>query len=446
MKKRNLTEGSIAKNLLFLAAPIVLGMMLHSAFNIIDTIFIGMLGANELAAVAITFPVVFVFIAMASGLSIGATVLISQSIGANDLKNASNAAEHSLLLALVIGVLIAVLGILFSEPIFVFMGADANILPLTIQYSQLIFIGFIFLFIGFIAQGILQAEGDSKTPFKFNLIAVILNVVLDAILIFGLIGFPAMGIVGAALATVISRSIGAFLMIAFLLRGKAQTKACFNLKYFKFDLGIVKKLFALGIPASIGNITSSIGMILLMSFIGVFGSHAIAAYGIGLRIDSIARMPIIGLMSAVVAITGQNIGAKNFERINKTVKIALGLVLITMIPATIIMISFPELLFGIFSSDANVLSAGAEYLSIVAFSYVFFGIAFISMGALQGAGKTILSALLIALNWILVLLFAFYLKDSMGLIGIWYSILAATILFTGVSGIIYLSKIWLRNK
>jgi len=233
LKERgNLTEGGIARTLFFLSMPIVLGMFLQSAFNIIDTIFVGMLGPNELAAVAITFPVVFVFIAIASGLAVGSTVLVSQSIGRKDMKGASNAAEHSLLLSGIVGVIIAILGILFSEPLFVFMGADANVLPLTIAYSHWIFIGFSFLFIGFIGQGILQAEGDSKTPFIFNFIAILINVVLDAVLIFGLFGFPAMGIEGAAIATVIARSVGAGLILWFLYKGKAQTKIDLSPKYF----------------------------------------------------------------------------------------------------------------------------------------------------------------------------------------------------------------------
>ncbi|MBN2127423.1 MAG: MATE family efflux transporter [Candidatus Diapherotrites archaeon] len=442
MKKRDLTEGSIAKNLFFLAGPIVLGMFLQSAYNIIDTIFIGMLGANELAAVSITFPVVFIFIALASGLSTGTTIIVSQSIGAKKLNKASNAAEHALFISFFIGIIIAILGILFSEPVFLFMGATPEVLPLTIQYSQLIFIGFIFMFTGFIAQGILQAEGDSSTPLKINIVSVLLNVVLDAVLIFGLFGFPALGITGAALATVISRIIATGLVLLFLIKGKAQTKISLNPKLFKMDFKLIKKLFVLGTPASLGNVLNSIGMILLMSLIGVYGAFAIAAYGIGIRIDSVARMPIIGLMSGIIAITGQNIGAKKINRIQKTIKVASIISIISTILFTLIMIFFPETLFKIFSSDLNVISIGTQYLSIVAFTYVFYGIAFNLMGVFLGAGKTIISTAMIGLNWTIVLIFAFLLSPSMGLTGIWIALLAGSILFCLSLITIYFLGLW----
>ncbi len=423
----------------------MLGMLLQAMYNIIDTIFIGMLGPKELAAIAITFPVVFVFIAMGTGLSVGSTILISQNIGAKKLKKASNAAEHSLLISTIIGIIVAIFGIVFSEPVFLFMGATSEILPMTLEYSRLIFIGFIFMFIGFIAQGILRAEGDSKTSFKINLIAIGLNIVLDPLLIFGIFGFPELGITGAAIATVISRIIGTTMILLYLYKGKAQTKICFNIKYFKFDTNIVKKIFSVGLPASLGNLMTSIGMILMMTLIGTFGSPAIAAYGVGLRIDSLVRMPIFGLMSAIVAITGQNIGANNIDRILKTAKIGIGIVLAVMIPITIIMISIPKLLFKIFSSNIIVIEIGAQYLSIVAFSYLFFGISMVLMGVLQGAGKTKTSAVIMALYWIIMIVLAYFLKKTHGLNGIWFGVLISAILISIIVGIVYKTKYWISK-
>ncbi len=440
--KKDLTTGSITKNLLLLSAPIVLGMFLQSAFNIVDTIFIGLLGANELAAVSITFPVVFVFIALASGLSTGTTILVSQNFGAKKFVLASNVAEHSLLFSIILGILIAILGVFFSEPLFVFMGAKQEILSLTLDYSRIIFVGFIFMFIGFIGQGILQAKGNSITPLIINFISIILNIFFDAILIFGLLGFPKLGIVGAALATVFSRSIGAALILIYLIREKNQTKISLNPKLFKLNMSIVKKIFILGTPASLGNVINSIGMILLMSLIGVYGSFAIAAYGIGLRIDSIARMPIIGLMAGITSITGQNIGAKKFERIHKTLKVAIIVSIISMSLASLLMLLFSKNLFQFFSSDSRIVLIGVQYLSIVAFSYVFSGIGFNLMGVFLGAGKTILSSIIIGLRWVIVLILAFVLSSLIGLDGVWFSLLIGSILFALSFVIIYLKEIW----
>ncbi|MCK5023803.1 MAG: MATE family efflux transporter, partial [Candidatus Aenigmarchaeota archaeon] len=297
MREKDLTKGSIFKTLFILATPIILAMSLHTAFNIIDTFFIGMLGSEHLAAISVTFPVVFIFIAIASGLAIGSTALVSQAIGARKKKEANKIAAHSITIALLSGLIVAVAGFLFSPALFSFMGVTGNILAMTIEYANLIFIGFIFLFIGFIAQGIIQADGDTVTPMINMVISIVANIILDPILIFGFGPIPAMGLTGAALATVIGRSIGAFLNIYHLFAGK--TSLHMGIESFRLDPSIFKKIFIIGLPSSISNSINSVGMIFIMSLIGGFGTSAIAAFGVGLRLDSVAILPIIGLSHAV---------------------------------------------------------------------------------------------------------------------------------------------------
>jgi putative MATE family efflux protein len=443
-KSIDLTTGSIIRNLISLSGPIILGMIFQSAYNVIDTIFIGMLGPNQLAAVSIMFPVVFIFMAMASGLSMGTTILVSQSIGADDLKRASNVAEHSMLLGIVVGIFVAVSGILFSEHLFLFLGADDKVLPLSIEYSTYIFIGFMFLFLGFIGQGILQAEGDSKTPFRCNVIAIALNIILDPILIFGLFGFPALGVVGAAIATVLSRSVGAALVLSFIWRGKAQTKIDLSPKYFRFDFGITRRIFSLGFPASLGNLIFSLGLLLMMSLVGSFGKYAIAAYGVGIRMNFIIMMPTMGIMSALVSITGQNIGAGKIERIEDTVKIAIIVISIVMTAFTVFLVSFPQLIFRIFTSEEEVIAIGVIYLRIISFRFVFRGIAMLFMAVLQGAGKTALSTIIIALNWIVVLLLSFFTGELYGLPAIWVSSLVGALFFSSSAFLLYQQRVWLK--
>ncbi|MBU2100435.1 MATE family efflux transporter [Candidatus Micrarchaeota archaeon] len=443
-KKRDLTQGSILRNLIFLALPIMFGMLLQTAFNVIDTIFIGMLGANALAAVSITFPVVFIFIAFASGLGIGSTTLVAQAIGRKDLKKADNVAEHSLLLAVVTGIIIAVLGIIFGKYVFVFMGATPEILKLTLAYSDTIFVGFIFLFIGFISQGILQAEGNSKTPMINMIISVIINIILDPIMIFGLFGFPALGIFGGALATVIARSIGAGLNIYYILKGKGIIKI--KPRDFSFNTKIFKDIVFLGAPASAGQLTISIGLTMVMSFVGVFGVHAIAAYGVGTRLDSLAILPILGLTSASIAIVGQNIGAKKIERAKKTIFYSTAISSVLMAFVAVIFILFPKPFFDLFSSNEEVLSIGIAYLSISAFAYPFRGILMSIAAGFQGAGKTFLAMITTGIYWILIVLLAFFLKESFGIKGIWYSILISAVLGSAITLIVYKTGIWIPKE
>ncbi len=441
--ERDLTSGSIGKTLVLFALPIMAGFALQTAFNIIDTFFIGMLGPEELAAVSITFPVVFIFIALASGLSIGTMALVSHAVGAKKIKEAGNIAEHSLLLALAVGLVVAFLGISFSAPLFGFMGATGEVIPLTKAYSDLIFIGFVFLFIGFIGQGILQAGGNSTTPLKFNFIAVVLNIALDAVLIFGLFGFPRMEIVGAALATVISRSIGAGLIILYLVSNKSKIKLC--PKSFRFDFGIMRRIISIGTPSSLGQSITSIGMVLLMSIVGAFGTFAIAALGIGMRLDSLAFLPVIGLASATISVVGQNLGARNIERAKETISIAAKIAIILSLIVSVFFLSFPAQVFSVFSSSAEVVEIGTVYLSIVALSYGFSGMLFIYNAGFQGAKRTGLSAGIILFMWTLSLSVSFALSRLIGLHGAWYGALVSFIAAAMLAFAILKSGYWLKK-
>ncbi|MCJ7816929.1 MAG: MATE family efflux transporter, partial [Candidatus Aenigmarchaeota archaeon] len=193
-KGKDLTKGGVWKTLFLLAGPVVAGMLLRIGLNITDTFFVGMLGTDQLAAISVTFPVFFIFIAVASGLAIGSTALISQAIGGKHKKLANNIAEHSLLIAGITGAIISVLALIFSPQLFTFMGVSGDILAMTLQYSNLIFIGFIFVFLDSIAQGIINADGNTTTPARNLFIAFMFNVVLDPLLIFGIGPFPKLGL------------------------------------------------------------------------------------------------------------------------------------------------------------------------------------------------------------------------------------------------------------
>ncbi|NOX71834.1 MAG: MATE family efflux transporter [Candidatus Micrarchaeota archaeon] len=416
-KGKNLTDGPIAKTLFALAAPVIFGMALQTAYNIVDTYFIGLLGSDELAAISVTFPVVFIFIAIASGLSVGTIALASQAIGAKNRKRASNVAEHSLLLAIIAGIGVASFGILFSPYIFSFMGARDHILAMTIQYANLIFVGFIFLFIGFISQGIIQAGGDTKTPTFYLLISVTLNIILDPVMIFGLGPIPAMGLFGAALATVISRGVGAALNIFHLFSGKALITI--DISSFTFNKSILWKIITVGWPSSLSNSINSIGLIALMSLVGLFGTKALAAFGVGIRLESLAILPVIGLSTALTPFVGQNLGAKIDKRVRKAVLFASLAAAVFMGIFSLIWFFLPQFLYMPFTNDATVAEIGARYLQIISFGYIFLGIAFVMNGLFQGSGHTRLQLAVNATRWIAVVGSALILMKMFGIDGIW---------------------------
>jgi len=440
--QQDFTEGSVSRKLLVFAAPIMAGMLLHTAYNIIDAIFIGMLGAVELAAVSLTFPVVFVFIAFAQGLGIGATALMSQAIGKKNIAAANNVAEHAVVLGAVIGIIIAVLGILFAPLIFVFMGADAQVLALAVEYSTPIFIGLIFMFAWFISDSILKSQGNSKTPMKTLAISVALNIVLNPIFIFGFGPIPAMGLFGAALATVISRIVAAALNLYYIYTPKSAISLA--LRYFKPNLGCIKNIFRIGLPASGSYMLTAGGFMFLTAIVGRFGNFAIAGFGIGMRLNSVAILPIIGMTSAVIAFVGQNFGAGKPERARKVALLGSKIALVITLIVSTILYLFPEQIFRVFTQDPAVIEVGKGFLAILPFMYVLYGSYFVLIGAFQGTGKAHYSFATNLSYWVIAVVLAVFLSQTMGLEGVWIAWLVAAAVELVLVNALFWSGIWLK--
>ena len=200
--KRDLTKGSIPKNILSLALPMMAAFLLNTAFHIVDTIFVGRLSALALAAISVTFPVIFIMIALAAGVGVGVTSLIARLLGAKRKKEADNVAEHGLLLGIVLALTFKIFGLAFSRPLFLLLATE-EMMPLVLEYMHIIFGGSFFMFLAFMSNSILRGEGDMKTPMKMMMLAAVANISLDPLLIFGIGFFPRMDMSRAALAPVI---------------------------------------------------------------------------------------------------------------------------------------------------------------------------------------------------------------------------------------------------
>ncbi len=439
---QDLTQGKIGKTLLVFAAPIVAGMLLQTAFNLVDTFFIGMLGPLELAAISLTFPIFFVFIAISSGLGIGANALISQAVGEKNLKAANNFAEHAIILAVIFGIATGALGIIFAPALFALMGADKQVLEYSMQYAVPIFAGVVFTFLWFVSDAILRAQGNSRTPMVNLAIAVALNAVLDPFFIFGIGPFPRWGLFGAAIVTVFADMLSALLNFRYIY--SKNSKINLSLKAFKPNLACMKSMISIGLPASISQALSAAGFTILIGLVGTFGSYAIAAYGIGMRITSVIILPIVGIESAVASFVGQNVGAKSFSRAKQVGWFAAKASLALSILLAAITILFPEQIVRVFTKDASVISMGKNYLSIVSFAYIFYGFYFPFSGAFQGTGKTMLVLATNIAYWAVAVGIAAMLSKTMGLQGIWIGITAAAALELIAVTAIFKSGIWLK--
>ncbi len=444
---RDLLNGDITKTLLLLSWPTMIAMLLHVGFNIVDTIFVGRLGPEAIAAVSIVFPVVFLMFALGGGLGIGTTSLIARYIGANKVVEADNAAEHSFIITIVLSIVFTFLGLLFADKLYVLMGATPEVVLLASNYSRWIFGFSFFMFIGITAISILRGLGDMKTPMIGMVSATLLNIVLDPLLIFGIGPFPELGIDGAALATVISRLFAVILMMYFIF--SAKTKISIKPRHFKFRKFIIKETLRVGIPSSINQSMMSLAIMVITRIVAYFGPIAIAAYGIGFRIESLIVLPVLGVATAVITIVGQNVGAKRFDRAEKTVWTAAKLSFIFVFFIALLLFIFPGLIFSLFTDNPLLINYGIYFLRISFPAYIVVSVAIIISTAFQGAGHPMPALIMTILRLFILsiplsLLFAFVL--GFGLNGVWIGITLSSIISTIISVIWFKLGTWKKDR
>ncbi len=424
--KTNLLDGSVIKNLLVLSAPLVFSFLLQSMFNIVDTFFVAKLGPEAIAAVSMSFPVLFFTIALGNGISTGVNSLIARSIGAKNTEKVNVVAENGFIIAFVLSVTITVAGILTIQPLFTFMGATPEILAMIQQYIHITYLWIIVIFAGFVANGILQGEGDTKTPTKGLVLGTVLNIILDPILIFGFLFIPPMGVRGAAIATIISRGIGLAYIFFYLFSGKAFVKLKF--RKFAFDRNISKSILLVGIPASLSQMLMSASYFFINKIIALFGPLALAAFGIAFRFDSFAFLPAIGFAVATISIVGQNFGAKNYKRVLDTTKIASLLTFISMTCLGLVLFVAPRFWLGLFTENQEIISIGTTYLRYILLFNGFIGISLIYSFAFQAIGKANPSFIITFLRVAFISLpLAYILAINIGIHGIWIGMIVSNV-------------------
>lgn len=376
-----------------LTLPVLLGMIVQYFYNLTDTFFVSRLGEDAIAAMQFNLPFVFFAISICFGLGIGITSIISQALGAKNQHRANNAAEHAVLLGVILGVLISGITIIFRYPIFRLLGAPDNIIDLAIRYFEVIVFGFVFNILGVFFRSIMSGEGDVKTPVRFAIIGTIVNIILDPIFIFVL----DMGIAGAAWATITAQlSVSVMYIIFFFV--KKDSLVQFKFSDFKFSWEIIGKTFQIGLPASLSFVIMSFGQMLYNRIVVYFGSNAVAAVGIGMRLDQLFMMPIMALASSLVTIIGMLFGAKRYELLRSTWMhvIKWGEVFALVFGLLFYIIS--PYFIKIFSTNPGIINTGSTYIRYVVFAYPFIVIGMISGRVFQGLGRGIPGLLLTTLR------------------------------------------------
>ena len=415
VQKLSLTQDSIENLFLKIAIPSSVGTLFQTLYNLVDTYFAGKISPESLAAIAQTFPVYFIIIAIGVGISIGSTSLISNSIGEGLDKKASLYLAQSVLLGIIFAIIITILGILIAPYIIGMMNTKDSTLLLSLDYLNIIFLGSIFFFIQITVNSSLTANGDTKSNRNVLIFSFFLNIILNPLFIFGYGIIPAMGIKGIALATITAQFIGMSYIIykAFL----TNLRKYLYPKCFLPKKELLKELLAQGMPASAGMMMISFGIYIILFFISQYGDLALAGYGTAIRYEQLFLLPVLGLNTAVLAIAGQNYGAKKYDRVNEIYNKALMYGCGFMFIAGIFIYFTAESAVSLFTDDKEVIKNGVIYLKITALMEPVYPIFFISNALIQALKKAIYVMYLsmfrmVILPFITLWFLIFYLNSS----------------------------------
>lgn len=428
-QERDFTAGSITKSLFILAIPMILSNLFQTAFNLVDMAWVGRLGAEALAAVSMSGAILMILMFVMIGIGIGTTAMVARFVGARKYPEAENIAMQSLIMGFFGSVIFAAIGYFLSPWMLGVLGAEPAVVSLGTGYLQITFLGIIVIFYMFLIAAILQGAGDAATPMLILGFSVLINIVLDPLLIFGVGFFPRMGVNGAALASVIAEAVGSLVALEVLLHGRSRVHV--RLNDFRIDLGGMWRILKIGIPASVQMSLRGLMGVVLVAIVAGFGTNAIAAYGVGLRLSMLAMMPGFALGAAAGTMVGHNLGAQKPERAVASAWTAVGYYAVFMLLASVFFFFLAPQLMTVFNRQPEVVSVGADFLRIIAVSNLFVAVGMILGRAISGSGDTVPTMLFTFISlWIVQVPLAFYLSrlPALGVRGVWFAVLAAQVM------------------
>lgn len=392
-----MTTGSISKRMIAFALPLLLGNLFQQLYNTVDSLIVGnFLGSSALAAVSSSGSLISMLIGFLSGIASGAGVIVSRYFGANDEKDVCRAVHTMVAFGLVAGVLMGVVGVVFSPQILVWMGTPDSVMPESVAYLQIYFFGSLGFVMYNIFVGILQAVGDSRHPLYYLMVSSVVNLVLDLLLI---AGFHT-GVGGAALATVVSQLISAALCFGQLLRTRASYRI--RLSQIRFDFKMLRQIVQIGLPSGVQNSIISFANVIVQSHINAFGAMAMAGYGAYSKIEGFAFLPINSFTMAMTTFVGQNLGAGQKDRTRRGARFGiLTTVLLAELIGVVVFLLAPQLVAA-FDSNPEVIRFGVEKARTAALFYCLLAYSHSVASVLRGAGKAVVPMLIMMTFWCVV--------------------------------------------
>ncbi|WP_277218361.1 MATE family efflux transporter [Peptoniphilus vaginalis] len=432
---------SIPKLLFQVSFPIVISMFIQSMYNLVDSYYIGKINEEAFTAIAIAFPIQNIMIGIGVGTGVGMNSLISRYLGEKNFDRANKTAENGLTLAFLYGLLLFILSRFLPRPFVSAQTTNENIINYGVDYLQIVMGLSIGVFTQIFLERTLQSTGRTIYTMLTQLTGAVLNIILDPIFIFGYFGLPAMGVKGAAVATVTGQIIGAICGSFF----QHKFNPDITMKKLSFNPKIIKDIYIVGIPSMITITIQSFTIYVLNKMLSGISTSAIAALGAYFKVQSFVFMPIFGINNGLVPIIAYNYGAKNEKRIIKSIKLAMVTVTVMTLIVSGLIMSFPREILKIFSASGKMLEIGIPMLRICALSYVFAGISVVGASVFQAFGNGILALLDSILRQIIVLLPVAYIAVTYFTVNeIWWGYVIAEI--SSVFFITYFMNTFVRRK
>lgn len=401
------------------------GFFFNTMYNVVDSFYAGRISTEALAAMALSFPVFFILIAVSEGLARGAAALLAHAIGSGDRSQESALSGQVFSLGILAAIVVTATGLIVAEPLFRLLGASGAYLDLALAYTLPLFGGSLFFMLGSMSNAILLAHGDSRTYGKVLVAGFFVNLVLDPWFLYGGFGLPAMGIAGIAWATVTIKAVSSFYLLSVVIRRHYLPGHW--LENLRPKPRLYADILRQGIPTSFNMMSVALGFFVTTFFLKFYGPESVAAFGIGTRIEQIALLPAIGLSSAIVSIVGQNHGARQTERVIACIKLCTryGLILIGL--ASVLLFICADPLVRLFTTDPEVLRTGRTYIRIMACIQWAYVAGFLSIACLQALKRPMYGFFESVIRKLVLPLLVFYplvLFYSLDLIWFWWSIAA----------------------
>lgn len=418
-KENKMGTSPIFRLIVSMSLPAMFSMLIQSLYNVVDSMFVAQIGEDALTAVSLAFPVQTLLIAVAVGTGVGINSLVARRLGEGNREEASHAATHGIVLAFCSWIVFAVLGALFTRMFFEAFTDTQRVVQMGCDYTYVVTIASLGMFVQMNIEKTLQATGNMIYPMMSQLTGAITNIILDPILIFGWLGIPAMGVRGAAVATVAGQFVAMFFCLFVAFKKKHEVHITF--KGFKLHGYIIKNIYAVGLPAIIMQAIMSVLVVGLNTILIKFSEAAVAVLGVYYKLQSFVFMPVFGLTQGLMPILGYNYGARNKHRLLSTLRIGGAIAFAIMLLGMLLFLLLPAQLLSIFNASEQLLSIGVPALRIISLCFCPAALGIIFSTLFQAVGMGGRSLLLSVLRQLVVILPAAYLLSGIGLHYVWYA-------------------------